>query len=94
VSPNAVAVLRLSGYICAECIPEVVRYLRSHVRREHRVEWVCLSWHPPALWCSARYCSPCGGGWTGGFACAAPSTCASRHLRRGWCKLPNNCLAA
>jgi hypothetical protein len=38
VSPNAVAVLHLLGYIYAECIPEVVRYLRSHVRREHRVE--------------------------------------------------------
>jgi len=38
VSPNAVAVLHLSGYICAECIPEVMRYLRSHVRREHCVE--------------------------------------------------------
>lgn len=38
MSPNAVAVLRLSGYICAECIPEVVRYLRSRVRREHCVE--------------------------------------------------------
>jgi hypothetical protein len=38
LSPNAVAVLHLSGYICAECIPEVVRYLRSRMRREHRVE--------------------------------------------------------
>jgi|GEM_PF-2164669 len=43
-----VAVLFLSGYICAECIPGVMRYLRTRVQGERRVEWVCLSLASPS----------------------------------------------